>query len=119
MARAPKGPLRPSAADDDAAASLRIDLFLWQARLAKTRPAAQALANQGHVRLNGRRVERAHVPVRAGDVLTLPSQGPAKVIRVLALPARRGPPAEALTLYTLVHNEPAPAMNVDAEPGCE
>ncbi len=119
MARAPKGPLKTPPANDGTAASLRIDLFLWQARLARSRPAAQELANQGHVRLNGRRVERAHVPVRAGDVLTLPAHGPAKVIRVLALPARRGPPAEALALYTVLENGATPPMHIDAEPTCE
>lgn len=119
MTRAPKGPRDPKPAGDGASASLRIDLFLWQARLAKTRPAAQALATQGHVRLNGRRVERAHVPVRAGDVLTLPANGPAKVIRILALPTRRGPPAEALALYSTVENEPSPPLDIDAGPGCE
>lgn len=119
MARAPKGPLKSPPANDGPAASLRIDLFLWQARLAKTRPAAQALANQGHVRLNGRRVERAHVPVRPGDVLTLPAYGAARVIRILALPLRRGPPAEAMTLYAQLETDIAPPMHIDAEPGCE
>ncbi len=80
----------------------RIDRFLWFARLSGNRSAAQALAERGIVRLNGRRVERAHTPVRRGDLLTLPVGDSVRVIRILALPARRGPAPEALTLYEMI-----------------
>ena len=103
---------------DAAATAMRIDLFLWQARFAKTRSAAQTLATDGHIRVNGRRVERAHLPVRVGDVLTLPTSGSARVIRILALPIRRGPPAEAKALYDDL-SAAAPAASIDAEPGTE
>jgi ribosome-associated heat shock protein Hsp15 len=42
------------------AAGLRIDKLLWFLRLARTRALAQDWAQAGHIRLNGRRVERAH-----------------------------------------------------------
>lgn len=74
-------------------------MFLWYARLAKTRAAAQEQARAGLIRLDGRRVERAHVPVRVGSVIALVQGGRVRVLRVAALPARRGPPAEALALY--------------------
>lgn len=90
---------RTAAAGAAAAPQLRIDKLLWYLRLAASRSAAQALAETGHVRLNGRRVERAHTAVRAGDVLTLPWGGHARIVRVAALPRRRGPPAEARALY--------------------
>lgn len=76
----------------------RIDRFLWFARLTKTRSAAQALCTAGHIRLNGRRVERAHLPVRPGDILTLPTPAGVRALRVAALPKRRGPASEAATL---------------------
>ena len=82
------------------AESLRLDKFLWFARIAKTRPLAQALAEGGHLRLAGRAVDRAHVPVRVGDVLSFAQRGAVRVLRVEALPVRRGPPAEARALYT-------------------
>ncbi|MCE7797668.1 RNA-binding S4 domain-containing protein [Sphingobium sufflavum] len=82
--------------------SQRIDRFLWFARLAGNRGAAQALAERGIVRLNGRRVERAHVPVRRGDLLTLPIGPDVRVIRIVELPVRRGPFAEAQTLYEMI-----------------
>jgi len=80
-------------------ASQRIDRFLWFARLTKSRSQAQALCEKGHVRLDGRRVERAHVPVRVGSVLSLPLPAGVRVIRVERLPHRRGPAPEAKALY--------------------
>ncbi|HET9640878.1 MAG TPA: S4 domain-containing protein [Allosphingosinicella sp.] len=80
--------------------SLRLDKFLWFARIAKTRALAQQLAGQGRIRLGGRLVDRAHAPVRVGDVLSFAQRGAVRVLRVEALPTRRGPPAEARALYT-------------------
>ncbi|HEX8062979.1 MAG TPA: RNA-binding S4 domain-containing protein [Allosphingosinicella sp.] len=79
---------------------LRLDKFLWFARIVKTRALAQAMAEQGRIRIGGRVVDRAHAPVRAGDVLSFAQRGAVRVLRVEALPARRGPPAEARALYT-------------------
>lgn len=80
-------------------ASMRLDIFLWYARLAKTRSAAQALAATGRLRLDGRLVERAHVPVRVGSILVW-AQGPrVRAMRVEALPHRRGPAPEAEGCY--------------------
>lgn len=81
-------------------ASLRLDKFLWFARIVKTRSAAQQLAEQGHLRLSGRVVDRSHAPVKVGDVLSFAVHGRVRVLRVEALPARRGPPAEARLLYS-------------------
>ena len=78
---------------------MRLDRFLWWARLAKTRTAAQAIAETGHLRLDGRAIDRAHCPVHVGSVLTFALHGRVRVIRVEALPARRGPPAEARLCY--------------------
>ena len=86
--------------------SLRLDKFLWFARIVKTRALAQQLAEGGRLRLSGRIVDRAHVPVRVGDVLTFAVRGTVRVLRVEALPSRRGPPAEARALYSEV--SPAP-----------
>ena len=83
----------------------RLDKFLWFARIAKTRVLAQALAENGRIRLNGRIVDRAHAPVRAGDVLSFAQRGAVRVLKVEALPARRGPPAEARALYCELTSE--------------
>lgn len=81
------------------AASMRLDRFLWYVRLAKTRSAAQAMACEGRLRLDGRSIDRAAAPVRVGNILTFASQGQVRVIRIEALPTRRGPPAEARACY--------------------
>ena len=84
------------------AESLRLDKFLWFARIVKTRGLAQQLAEGGRLRLQGRVVDRAHCPVRIGDVLSFAVHGKVRVLKVEGLPARRGPPAEARLLYTEV-----------------
>jgi ribosome-associated heat shock protein Hsp15 len=78
---------------------LRLDKFLWFTRIVKTRSAAQALAEDGRLRIGGRVIDRAHAPVRTGDVLSFAIHGKVRVIRVIALPPRRGPPAEARLCY--------------------
>lgn len=88
------------------AESLRLDKFLWFARIVKTRALAQQLAEGGRLRIDGRVVDRAHAPVRVGDVLSFAVRGQVRVLRVEALPTRRGPPAEARALYSSL-DEPA------------
>jgi ribosome-associated heat shock protein Hsp15 len=86
--------------------SLRLDKFLWFARIVKTRGQAQALAEDGRLRIGGRAVDRAHAPVRVGDVLSFAVHGRVRVIQIEALPTRRGPPAEARSLYREVEARP-------------
>jgi ribosome-associated heat shock protein Hsp15 len=86
--------------------TLRLDKFLWFARIVKTRTLAQQLAEEGRLRLNGRVVDRAHAAVRAGDVLAFAQRGAVRVLRIEALPARRGPPAEVRALYVEVPEGP-------------
>jgi len=81
---------------------MRIDKLLWFLRLAKTRGLAQQIAEAGHIRVNGRRVDRAHQKVGAGDVLTLPFGQGVRVIEVLSLPGRRGPAPEAQACYRVL-----------------
>lgn len=69
--------------------TLRFDRFCWNVRLTKTRSAAAALAEVGHARLNGRRVEKPSMAVHVGDVLTIPYADRVRVVRILALPSRR------------------------------
>ena len=84
---------------------LRLDKFLWFARIVKTRSAAQALAEDGRIRIDGRVIDRAHAPVRVGDVLSFAHRGQVRVLRIETLPVRRGPPAEARTLFCELTSE--------------
>lgn len=101
----------------------RIDKFLWFTRLARSRSAAQALAEKGIVRLNGRRIDRAHSPVRVGDLVTLPQGERVRVVRVLLLPERRGPASEASACYDELELGPGSAaysqQRLDADAGPE
>ena len=93
---------RPAPAPPDeraAEATLRLDKWLWHARFFKSRSLAAAFGAEGRLRLNRRHIGRASAPVRVGDVLTFPLGNAIRVVRVLALGTRRGPPAEARKLY--------------------
>ena len=81
---------------------MRIDKLLWFLRLACSRSFAQDWASEGHIRLNGRRIERPSATVREGDVLVLPIHDAVRVIEVLAIPERRGPAPEAQACYRFV-----------------
>jgi ribosome-associated heat shock protein Hsp15 len=81
----------------------RLDKWLWCARFMKARSDCARLAQGGLLRINRQPTDKAHARLRVGDVITLPLRGPGGgrigVIEVLALAARRGPPAEARLLY--------------------
>lgn len=82
--------------------AIRIDKLLWFLRFAGSRSLAQDWVGEGHIRLNGRRIERASTMVKPGDVLVLPLRSAVKVIEVLGLPARRGPAIEAQACYRVL-----------------
>ncbi len=77
----------------------RLDKWLWFARFCKSRTLASKLCAAGKIRIGGELVHKAHYLVRLGDVLTFPQGAYIRVIRVVQLGARRGPAAEARTLY--------------------
>jgi len=87
-----------------AEATLRADVWLWRARFCKTRSHAARLIEEGRVRLSRGGVEsRLDKPartLRAGDGLVFALAGRLHAIRVEALGERRGPAAEARTLYS-------------------
>jgi ribosome-associated heat shock protein Hsp15 len=78
---------------------LRLDAWLWHARLARSKAECAALIEGGGFRLNRQPVTKAHARIRVGDVLTFPRHGEVHVWRVLELGQRRGPPEEARGLY--------------------
>ena len=89
----------------DAPGACRLDKFLWFARIVKTRALAQAMAEGGRLRLDGRVVDKAHAPVRVGDVL-----GFARTARSACCGSRRCPSAaarraEARALYSELTSE--------------
>jgi ribosome-associated heat shock protein Hsp15 len=84
----------------------RIDKWLWHARVVRTRSAAAALANAGHVRINGQRVDAPSRAVRLGDVVTVALDRAVRVLKVLGFAERRGSADDARALCETI--EPAP-----------
>lgn len=78
---------------------MRLDRYLHCIRLVKSRTLAQAVIETGHVRIDGKRVEKPSEDVRIGSTIALPLRGQVRVLRVLLLPHRRGPPPEARACY--------------------
>ncbi|MBN9037251.1 MAG: RNA-binding S4 domain-containing protein [Rhizobiales bacterium] len=77
----------------------RIDKWLFFARVTKSRTLAARLVQAGHVRVNRQKVADAAHPLKAGDTLTITLPRAVLVYRVVDLGERRGPAAEAHTLY--------------------
>jgi ribosome-associated heat shock protein Hsp15 len=83
----------------ETAGKIRLDKWLWFARVVKTRALAQELAGSGHVRVNGQRAAAAAKTVRIGDVLTIALPSRVRVLKVRDVAERRGPAAETTHLY--------------------
>jgi ribosome-associated heat shock protein Hsp15 len=79
--------------------SQRVDKWLWFARIVKSRSLAQALIEQGAVRVNRIKVVRSSAGIAPGDVVTVAVHDRVRVLKVLDEGRRRGPPAEARELY--------------------
>ena len=82
-----------------AAESLRLDKWLWHARFFKTRSLAAKVVQSGAVRVNGTRITKPAYALRPGDTLTFAQARRIRVVTVLLLGTRRGPAAEAQSLY--------------------
>ena len=78
---------------------MRIDRYLHCIRLVKSRTLAQGLIDEGHVRIDGKRVEKTSEEVRVGSTIALPLHGQVRILKVLSLPQRRRPAAEARLCY--------------------
>lgn len=94
--------------DDRGERSMRLDRFLWFARLSASRSFAQSLASGGHLRIDGRPTAKPAALVRVGQTLTFATHhGDIRVVRIDSLPGRRGPPIEARGCYTDLIDAPS------------
>lgn len=93
---------------EQAGGKLRIDKWLWYARVVKTRSLAQALVKSGKVRCNTNRVAASSHQVLPGDVLTIALERQIRILKVVALGTRRGPAPEAQGLYEDMSPPPTP-----------
>lgn len=77
---------------------LRIDKWLWVARIYKTRSAAATAVSGGKVHVNQQRVKSSH-PVKRGDIVQFRKEIYEFELQVVAMTERRGPAKVAQTLY--------------------
>ncbi len=97
---------------------MRLDRFLFFIRLVKSRTLAQGLIEAGHVRIDGKRVAKTSEEVRVGAVIALPLHGKVQVLRVTAMPNRRGPASEARMCYKELE-EQGDSANVSQQGGAD
>lgn len=107
---------RPAADDDEAGdgGRIRLDRWLFHARVFRTRTLAADRIAEGGIRVNGQPCRKPAHPVGPGDVVTVGSGARVRALRVLAPGARRGPATEAQALYEELTSGPleAPAPRV-------
>jgi ribosome-associated heat shock protein Hsp15 len=103
--------------------SLRIDKWLFYARIVKSRSLAAKLVQSGRVRINGAKIDQASRHVGESDVLTITLDRVVRVLKVAAVGDRRGPFEEARLLYEDMSPQPStdrssrPAAAATREPG--
>ncbi|MCB9992052.1 MAG: RNA-binding S4 domain-containing protein [Hyphomicrobiaceae bacterium] len=95
---------------------IRLDKWLWHARIVKTRTLAQKLIEAGDVRVNGTRVTQSAHKVGPGMTLTIAVAGRIRVLEILGIGARRGPAPEAEALYLDLSPIVPPAPRRDLPP---
>ena len=79
---------------------LRLDKWLWFARLAKSRTQAAVFCETRRMRVDGRVIDKPSAQVRPGSILAFADGDAVRIIRVEKLGERRGPYPEARQLYT-------------------
>ncbi len=86
--------------------SVRVDKWLWAARMFKTRSAASTACAGGHVKVDGEPAKASKV-LRRGERIEVRTAGGLRILEVTELGDRRGPAAVARTLYE-DHTPPPP-----------
>ena len=97
---------------------MRLDKALWFLRFTASRRLAQQWILDGHIRINGRRIEKPSTHLSAGDVITLPTPTRVIIAHIVTLPERRGPASEAQTCYRVL-DERGPMPIAGQNPGQE
>lgn len=88
----------PHAASTDTGAGVRVDKWLWAARLFKTRSLASEAIKGGKVEINGQRIKPSR-ELRVGETLTVRQGYDQKTLVITQLSDRRGPASAAQKLY--------------------
>jgi len=89
---------RPADESASGVERLRIDKWLWAARLYRTRSLAAAAVEAGQVRVGGERVKPSRA-VHAGETIEVHKAGLAWTVEVTGIADRRGTATDAAQLY--------------------
>jgi ribosome-associated heat shock protein Hsp15 len=89
---------RDSGCDHGVVNQVRVDKWLWAARVFKTRNAATEAVLGGRVHVHGKRVKPSKV-VQAGDTIEVTIGMVRRTLAVTGVAERRGPASVAATMY--------------------
>ncbi len=78
---------------------IRLDKWIWFARIAKTRTIAKKLVLAGKIRIDGVKTSSPSITVRPENTLTITQPRRILVYRIISIGTRRGPASEAQILY--------------------
>ena len=92
---------------------VRIDKWLWAARMFKTRSMATDACAGGHVTLNGE-TAKSSKQVQSGDMIDALTPGGARSLEVVALADKRGSAQIAQGLY--IDHTPPPPPSMPGDP---
>jgi ribosome-associated heat shock protein Hsp15 len=93
--------------------STRVDVWLWTARVYRTRSLATAACRAGHVKVNGQTVKPAHV-VRIGDEVRA-QVAHERILDVTGILATRGSAEVAATAFAERTPPPPPRVETPAQ----
>ena len=79
--------------------TLRLDIYLYYIRIFKSRSIATKFVSNNRLRISGQVTQKPHKMISIGDVLTITINDNIKLLKVLAIPNRRGPYSESLNFY--------------------
>lgn len=79
---------------------LRIDKWLWFARVAKTRTLAKKLVTNGKIRVDSNKISSASSLISCGQVLTITLERQILIYEIVELGTSRGPYIQAQLLYS-------------------
>jgi ribosome-associated heat shock protein Hsp15 len=92
----------------------RIDRWLWNARVVRTRNAAAGLVVAGNVRVNGVRVTAPGRELKCGDVITVALWAGVRLLKVTGIAPKRGNASAASLLYEELSGEAIPGLKEQA-----
>ena len=92
---------------------VRVDKWLWAARMYKTRSMSGDACSAGHVQINGE-LAKASRSLFVGDTVHALTPGGSRELEVIALADKRGPAQLAQSLY--IDHTPPPPPTLPGDP---